>query len=189
MINGANSTLLSTANWYAKTYNSASGATNPGDGGLVRISSFGNSGPFANSGNASGVAIFTGTSVTEQSVPVDVFFIGSGGKTGVYDPSKGQGFRICNNDWYAMVSIDPVTLQPVNQPFFLAGSNMLNVAYHAPADQGYYYMMGGVYNITLGRWTKAREDHLVDLTKESVLAEIESGIGGLNDDYITKLEE
>ncbi|WP_018628407.1 DUF5689 domain-containing protein [Niabella aurantiaca] len=187
MINGSKSTLLSDANWYAKKY--ATSGTNPGDGGLARVSNFGTSGPFANSGNASAVAIFKGTSVTEKSVPVDLFFIGSGGNNTVYDAEKGQGFRICNNDWYAMVSIDPATLQPLSQPFFKAGSNTLFVGYHSPSDKGFYYMMGGVYNLTLGRWTKARADHLVDLTKESTLAEIESGLGGPNDEFITKLEE
>lgn len=189
MINGSGSTLLTTANWYAKTYNSASGTTNTGDGGLVRVSKFSNSGPFANSGNASGVAIFKGTMVTEQSVPADVLFIGSGGTTSVYDAAKKLGFRICNNDWYTMVSINPATLEPVSQPFYRAGSNTLNVTYHAPSDSGYYYMMGGVYNIKLGRWTQARVDHLADLTKKSTIDEIESGLGGPNDAFITKLED
>jgi len=187
MINGSGSTLLSDANWYAKTY--ATSGTNAGDGGLVRVSKFGTSGPFANSGNASGVALFKGTTVTEQSVPADVFFIGSGGQTNVYDAAKGFGFRICNNDWYATVSVNPVTLEPLNQPFFQSGSNTLNVAYHTPSDSGFYYMMGGVYNTTLRRWTTAREDHLVNLSKTSTLSEIESGLGGLNDAFVTKLEE
>ena len=188
MINGSNSTSLAdSANWYAKPY--ATTGTNPGDGGLTRVSTFSTSGPFANSGNASGVAIFKGTTITEKSVPVDVFFIGTGGGTNLYDAAKGLGFRVCNNDWYTMVSIDAATLEPLEQPFYRSGSNTLNVAYHAPADQGYYYMMGGVYNVTLGRWTTARADHLVDLTKTSTLSEIESGLGGPNDEFITRLEE
>jgi len=33
--------------------------------------------------------------------------------------------------------------------------------------------MGGVYNVRLGRWVKARAQRAVDLTKNSTLSELE----------------
>jgi hypothetical protein len=40
-------------------------------------------------------------------------------------------------------------------------------------DQGIFNQMGGEYNVTLGRWMKARTQTFVDLSKTSTLAEIE----------------
>jgi hypothetical protein len=45
---------------------------------------------------------------------------------------------------------------------------------YTTADLGYFYLMGGEYNVTLGRWTKARSQTNVLLTKTSTLAEIEN---------------
>ncbi|WP_300602044.1 DUF5689 domain-containing protein [Niabella sp.] len=197
-------------NWYGKTYNAATNATNAGDGGLVRVSAFSNSGPFANSGNACGVALFKGTTVTETSVPEDVLFIASGGNTGIYDPSKNpiQGYRICNNDWYSMysVGIDPDTYKPTIVPYlyYRSSGNTTNMPYPinaahpdpAKADAGLYSMMGGVYNITLGRWTTARKQTVIELFQKTeddhvaaTIADIEPGRGGPNDSLITKIVE
>lgn len=159
-----------------KTYNTSSGSTNAGDGGLVRASAFGTSGPFANSGNASGVAVFKGTTVTETSVPEDVLFIASGGNTSIYDPSKTPilGYRICNNDWYSMysVAINPETYKPEVVPYlhYRSPGNTTNMPYAtnerhptAATDASLFNMMGGVYNVTLGRWTTARKRVVVEL--------------------------
>lgn len=107
-------------------------------------------GLFANSGNASGFAIFEGTNITAASVPVDVIFVGTGGSLYTATPSM-MGYRITNTDWYDVKN--PVTLQ--DQPFYRAGSNTLNMSY-TTADMGYFYMLGGEYNVALGRWMKAR---------------------------------
>lgn len=177
-INGSAGTYAfpATANWYQKTY--ATSGTNLGDGGLVRASSFGTSGPWANSGNMCGVAIFKGTTVTEASVPEDVLFVSTGGGAAIYDPAKTPilGYRICNNDWYSMYSIiiDPATYKPVIVPYlhYRSSGNTANAAYpfnelHPPgpnaSDAGLFSMMGGVYNITLGRWTTARKQVIVEL--------------------------
>ncbi|HEX6429877.1 MAG TPA: DUF5689 domain-containing protein, partial [Niastella sp.] len=151
---------------------------NIGDGGLVRPSEFSNSGPWANSGNACGVAIFKGTTITEKSVPVDVLFLGSGGNAALYDPTKTPilGYRITNNDWYSMysVGIDSATYKPKIVPYlyYRSTGNTANMAYpfnelHPPSpnasDAGLFSMMGGVYNITLGRWTTARKQVIVEL--------------------------
>ncbi|MFV0604930.1 MAG: DUF5689 domain-containing protein [Niabella sp.] len=157
-------------NWYQKTY------TTKGDGGLAKTSSFSTSGPFPNSGNTCGVAIFKGTTVTETSVPHDVLFVATGGGAGIYDVSKNPtlGYRICNNDWYSMysVGINPDTYKPYIVPYLYYRSSgnttympyAVNAAHPtASTDAGLFNMMGGVYNITLGKWTTARKQTVVEL--------------------------
>jgi hypothetical protein len=158
-INGPSSTNIAAANW-VKAYDYVN---NNGEG-------FGNktSGLLANSGNASGIALFAGTSVTAASVPVDVLFIGTGGSLYSAGP-PAAGYRISNNDWYDMRN--PITL--TDQPFYRAGTNTLALAYTLPADAGLYNIMGGVYNTSLARWTTARAQKNIDLSKTSVLADIE----------------
>jgi hypothetical protein len=179
-INGSgDTTYFPVSKWYQKTYNSATGNTNTGDGGLVRASSFGNSGPWANSGNTCGVAIFKGTTVTETSVPEDVLFVATGGGVAVYDNTKTPilGYRICNNDWYSMYSviIDQNSYKPMVVPYlhYRAPGNTNSMPYPvnekyptAATDAGLFSMMGGVYNITLGRWTTARKQVVVELVQK-----------------------
>jgi hypothetical protein len=179
-INGSNdTTYFPLAKWYQKTYNSASGNTNAGDGGLVRASSFSSSGPWANSGNTCGVAIFKGTTVTESTVPEDVLFVATGGGAAVYDNTKSPfwGYRICNNDWYSMYSviIDQTTYKPKVVPYlhYRSPGNTTSMPYPvnekyptAATDAGLFSMMGGVYNITLGRWTTARKQVVVELVQK-----------------------
>ena len=177
-INGSAGTYAfpASTNWYQKTYANAANTTNAGDGGLVKASSFTNTGPWANSGNTCGVALFKGTTVTEASVPEDVLFVASGGATDVYNPAKTPilGYRICNNDWYSMYSviIDPATYKPTIVPclHYRSAGNTTNMPYPindahptAATDAGLFNMMGGVYNITLGRWTTARKQVVVEL--------------------------
>jgi hypothetical protein len=187
-INGSGGTYTfpTAPNVYQKTFltsgtNAVTGNTkmpNLGDGGLAHPSEYSTSGPWANSGNACGVAIFKGTTITETSVPEDVLFLGSGGGNALYDPSKPTvlGYRITNNDWYSMYSvvIDTATYKPVIVPYlyYRSTGNTTNMAYpfndaHPnngnPSDAGLFSMMGGVYNITLGRWTTARKQVIVEL--------------------------
>ncbi|HEU4610207.1 MAG TPA: hypothetical protein VFS31_18935, partial [Chitinophagaceae bacterium] len=143
LINGSESTSISGSNWirafdYTKT---------DGDG-------FGNktSGLFANSGNASGFAVFEGTNVTADSKPLDVIFVGGGGSLFSAGP-PALGYRIPNNDFYDI--IDPITLQA--QPFYRSGTNTLSYNYNG--GQGYFYRLGGVYNPALGRWVQARSQN------------------------------
>ncbi len=188
--NAGTYTFPAETNFYQKTYNTATGATNAGDGGLVRASNFGNSGPFPNSGNASGVAIFKGTTVNASSVPEDVLFIATGGSTSIYDPSKDPivGYRICNNDWYSMysVGIDDTTYKPKVVPYlhYRSTGNTANMPYTTPTDVGFFNMMGGVYNTRLGRWTTARQRTIVELAQATATVDsIEKHIA------VTRLEE
>lgn len=181
-INGPNSIdTFPGATFYQKSYitsgnNAVTGAVNLpniGDGGLVKVSEHGTSGPFANIGNTCGVALFKGTSITETSVPEDVLFIATGGTTTVYDATKSPilGYRICNNDWYSMYSviIDQGTYKPTIVPYlhYRSAVNMTSMPYPVfgsiVSDAGLYNMMGGTYNITLGRWTVARKQTVVPL--------------------------
>jgi hypothetical protein len=177
-INGSAGTYSFPAesNYYQKTFSTS--GTNLGDGGLVRASAFGTSGPWANSGNACGVAIFKGLNITEASTPEDVLFVATGGGAALYDASKNPilGYRICNNDWYSMysVSIDQTTYKPMVVPFlhYRSSGNTNNMPYPvnekyptAATDAGLFNMMGGVYNITLGRWTTARKQTVVELVQ------------------------
>jgi hypothetical protein len=171
-------TFPATTNYYQKTYTSSTGAVNAGDGGLVRPSTFGNSGPWPNNGNTCGVAIFKGTTVNETSVPVDVLFVATGGGAAIYDNTKNPilGYRICNNDWYSMysVGIDQTTYKPKIVPYlhYRSAVNTTSMPYAAldkypavPPDASLYSMMGGVYNIKLGRWTTARKQVVVELVQ------------------------
>jgi uncharacterized protein DUF5689 len=175
-INGSagKDTFAAAPTWYQKTY--ATTGTNLGDGGLVKPSSFSTSGPWPNNGNTCGVAIFKGTTVTEASVPEDVLFVATGGSLDVYNVNKTPilGYRICNNDWYSMysVSIDTITYKPVVVPYlhYRSAINTASMPYpinnahpSAPSDAGCFSMMGGVYNITLGKWTTARKQVVVEL--------------------------
>jgi len=170
------------ANWYQKTYNTT--GNNLGDGGLVRPSIYGTSGPFANSGNTMGVAIFKGTTVTEATTPEDVLFVATGGGVAVYDGTKNPplGYRITNNDWYSMfsVSIDAATYKPKVVPFlyYRSPGNTTSMPYPvnaqyptAASDAGLFNMMGGVYNITLGRWITARQQVIVELVQSTATIE------------------
>jgi len=158
MINGPASTSMASSNW-VKAYNYT---TLDGEGFGTKTG-----GLFANSGNASGLAVFAGTNVTVDSQPLDVLFVSTGGS--LYTPTPiPQGYRIGNTDWYDVTN--PITL--VEQPYYRSGSNTLNMSY-TTADVGYFYKMGGEYNATLGRWIKARSQTNVVLSKSSALTEIE----------------
>jgi hypothetical protein len=157
LIDGAGSTSMAGSNW-VKAFNYT---TIDGDGFGLKTG-----GLLANSGNASGIAVFAGTNVTVTSVPVDVLFVGASGSIYTTTPSI-QGYRIGNNDWYDVTN--PITLD--EQPYYLSGSNKLNLAY---TTSDYFYLLGGEYNVTLGRWSKARSQTNVLLSKTSTLAEIEN---------------
>ena len=158
LINGSGSTNISSANWI-RSFNYT---TTDGDGFGAKTG-----GLFANSGNASGFAVFEGTNVTGTSIPVDVMFVATGGSIYTTTPSP-RGYRIANTDWYDIKN--PVTLE--DQPFYRSGTNTLNMSY-TTSDRGFFYMLGGEYNVALGRWMKARSQTNVLLTKTSTLSEIE----------------
>lgn len=158
LINGSGSTNISSSNWirYFNYVNQDGDGFGTKTGGLM-----------ANSGNASGVAVFEGTNVTVDSRPVDVIFIGTGGSLWTEGP-PAKGYKITNTDYYDIKN--PITLE--NQPYYRAGSNTLSLVYNT-ADVGYWYMLGGEYNVALGRWMKARSQNNFEMTKQTTIAELE----------------
>lgn len=157
LINSTSSSSMASSNWVAVyAYN-----TLGGQGFGTTTTNL-----LANSGNAYGVAIFETTTVTEASIPEDVMFCSTGGSL----QGNGYGYRICNNDYYDI--INPLTLK--DQPFYMAGNNNRSISYNTPLDAGLFNVLGGEFNMTLGRWTKARAKIAYQLTKTSTAAEIES---------------
>lgn len=158
MINGSSSTSMASSNWI-RAFNYT---TSDGDGFGTKTG-----GLFANSGNASGIAVFKDSVVTVNSKPVDVIFIATGGSLYTAGPPE-KGYRITNTDFYDVKN--PITLE--DQQYYRSGINTLSFVYNT-ADLGYFNMLGGEYNASLGKWMKARSQNNVLLTKESALSEIE----------------
>lgn len=158
MINGPASTSISSANWI-RAFNYT---TTDGDGFGAKTG-----GLFANSGNASGLAVFEGTTVDASTKPVDVIFVSTGGSLYTAGP-PAMGYRITNNDWYRVRN----SRTKQDQPFYRQGSNTRCLSY-ATADQGYFNLLGGEYKLSTGRWTKARTQTNLLLTKQSLISEIE----------------
>ncbi|WP_129717550.1 DUF5689 domain-containing protein [Pedobacter sp. SYP-B3415] len=166
LINGSGSTSIASSKWIrAKNYTTATPANNPagnGDGfGLYTTNLF------ANSGNASGFAIFKGTEVNVNSTPIDCIFIGGGGN--IYSTSPLMGYRVARNDLYKR--IEPI--EGIEQLYYRSGTNTMSMQYQLPSDQGFFNKLGGIYNPAIGRWKKARSQNDIDLEKNSTLAEIE----------------
>lgn len=162
MINGSSSTSMSDLNWVR----SFDYVNINGDGFGAKTS-----GLFANSGNASGVAVFSGTTLNGNTVPVDVIFVGNSGSIYTAGP-PAKGYRITNTNWYD--TRNPITLE--DQPFFNMGSNSISLKYTTPSDAGFYNILGGVYNTTLGRWTTARSQINLILDKTSPVDTIQGSL-------------
>lgn len=146
-INGSGSTSMASANWI-RSFNYT---TTDGDGFGAR-----NGGFFATSGNTFGMAVFSGTTVTKDTQPIDVMFVSTGGSLF----SAGHpaiGYKIANTDFYDVVN--PVTLQ--SQPYYRQGSNTLSLSYPPPDQEGFFYKLGGTYNPRLGKWVKARTQTII----------------------------
>lgn len=161
LINGPNSTSLAAFKWI-RSFNYT---TTNGDGFGLKTS-----GLFANSGNASGFAIFEGTNVDLNSAPIDAVFIGANGS--IFSAALNAGYRIPNNDFYDKKDVISDELTP--QPFYLSGTNTLSFAYQLPADQGFWNMLSGVYDEVLGKWVKARSQNNLDFAKSTPAGGLES---------------
>ncbi len=112
LINGAGSTSIANAKWIV----SRNTQTTPGDG-------LGNANPDLLLNGVSlftdGIAVFQGTTVDKNSIPLDVIITGYNGA--ILNIAQGAGLRIGNTDWYDVVN--PVTLE--EQPFYKQGSNTI----------------------------------------------------------------
>ncbi len=171
LINGANSTSIASAKWIRVIETSK----NPGDG-------FGNSNSniLANSGNAGGIAIFVGTNISEQSVPVDVVFFGGLATESIISSDKTHGYRIANTDHYAQYNAATGELTPF---FSMGGDAKINdfrFEHHGgptDTDIGYFFQLGGTFNTATRKWDNPRERTLILLDKQSTIQQIEQGNG------------
>jgi hypothetical protein len=160
-INGPNTTDISSAKWIrAIPY-----VTTDGDG-------FGSasSGLLPNSGNAGGIAIFEGITITEASVPVDAILFGGTGKTTIYNATTNKGYRVATNDRYSATDASGAA-----QPFFFQGTNTYVIPHSAPADAGIFIKLGGSFDATGKTWLTPRGFTYYTLKATSDLPEIETG--------------
>lgn len=159
VINGSGSTNISSANWVRSFHY----GNTDGDGFGTRTTNL-----LANSGNASGIAVFAGTTVTKDTKPLDVLFVGANGT--IYTAGPPQvGFRVGDTDYYDVRN--PITLE--DQPYYRAGSNTLNLVYGG-ISTGFFNLLGGEYNPVLGKWVKARSQVILPLSATSTLTDIET---------------
>lgn len=118
-----------------------------------------------------GIAVFSGTEISQYSVPVDAVFYGT--IVAFLDMENSTGYRIPQNDHYNPVN--PVNGEP--QPFFGQGTN--TYLFGQPAvDAGEFNQLGGV--ISQNKWLAPRESTLKSLSycpDASNLSDIEMGIG------------
>lgn len=158
LVNGVGSASIAHGKWIVSRVTGSI----PGDGiGDVSTDLFLN----ATSAFTDAIAVFEGIEVDQYSIPIDVIVTGYNGA--ILNIAQQAGLRIANTDWYDI--INPVTLE--EQPFYKQGSNTI---YLSRKGAGYFYKLGGEYNIRLGRWVKARMDRALLLSMESTLEELET---------------
>jgi len=161
------STDISSANWVRTiNYNVNNSAIVVGDG-------FGNStgGILGNLGSdgtnvADGIAVFSGTTVTAATVPIDAVFYGTKITTAY---SATTGYRIPANDHY-----NPVDSAGNAQPFFGQGTNTYLFAQPA-SDVSSYSKLGGV--VSVNAWLSPRVTTLIQLPLTAQLPDIETATG------------
>jgi hypothetical protein len=175
LIWGPNSTNMASAKWIASVnYASSAGA----DFGTATTNLL------ANSGNIAGIAVFKGTAVTANSVPMDVIMYGgsnanSGNVYGAGPPPVG--YRITNTDYYS--TINPSSTVPKEnkaQYFFGAGSNIERLGFQitqANPTGGSFVRLGGVYVIETGVWNTKRTLSNFTMALTTQVSELETGTG------------
>ncbi len=145
-LNGASSADISRGLWISSVdYVNKAGADGVGDKTVGYLHN-----PNSNSNNniADGIAVFKGTDVRPDTVPIDVIFYGALINSSVYNPA-GFGYMVCNNDLYSTVNV----LNGEQQPFFGQGTNAF--MFKDPAnDAGEFVALGGIF--TDGGYIKGR---------------------------------
>lgn len=150
LINGAGSADLSSQKWIR--------AINTGTTGGDGFGAAASSGVIGNGGsNADGIAVFSGTSLTASSKPLDALFWGTG--VGTAKPASG-GYVMPDNDRYSNA-----------QGTFGNGTNTF--LFSDPAS-GVYTKLSGTYSLDTNSWTVARTSILV--VAPTSIADLSSGI-------------
>ena len=133
LINGAGSADISGLTWIRAINN----GTTSGDGGVGTANA---SGTFGNGGaNADGIAVFSGTTVTSSTIPVDAIFLGTG--VGTAKPASG-GYVLPTNDIYNNL-----------QGTF---GNGTNITFFSDPASGAFIKLSGTYNAVNSTWTTPR---------------------------------
>lgn len=168
LLNGENSTDISSANWIvSKDY-----AQIAGDGFGTRTSNL-----LANSGNPAGIAVFTTTEVDANTIPVDVIFFGQTSNNNVFEAGPPPvGYRITNTDYYETENTTVPTLDP--QPFFRMGTNVFKFV---TVNDEKYRQLGGTYNTRNGKWPTKRTMTELVVPADGTLSMIE-GATSLTDE-------
>lgn len=161
-ISGPNSTQIAELNWIRAIPYGTSGGDGLGDA---------NANILANSGNASGMALFVGTNINEATVPIDLVMFGGLGTATIIDSVDNLGYRVANNDHYS--PFHPETGEV--QSFFSMGTNQYRIPHFTPTDIGVFVQLGGVFNTTTRSWETPRSFNAHILTKQSSASELEEG--------------
>ena len=175
LIWGANSTSMASAIWIASVnYVSNAGA----DFGTATTNLL------ANSGNIAGIAVFAGTNVNTNTVPLDVIMYGGGNSNSGNVYAAGNpplGYRITNTDYYSTINpSSEVAEDDKPQYYYGAGTNVNRFGFHAtqanPAGSS-FVRLGGEYVIKTGVWTVARAVSNITMSLTTKVADLESGTG------------
>lgn len=190
LINGANSTNISEANWIRSFMYSADGGDGFGDPGAPTGNNI-----MGNSGRVSGVAIFVGTNIAGNSVPIDAVFYGNNTYLNSLVDAEGtaatRGYRIPNNDHYRMETDIGGVL--TSTPFARMGTGMNDFKFEhhgycsgnatdcpngpVPPQGGFFFKLGGEFNMTTREWITPRTQTIEVLFPDSPLSQIEESAG------------
>jgi len=163
-INGSASTAIDASKWITAVDYSVETGSKGADGIGTQTNNL-----LANSGNVAGIALFEGTNVTLNTVPLDVVFYG-GDKGSFYTPGPPEyGLRITITDKFATYA------GKVPQEYYGKGTNDVSKRFAGFPTAVSFAKLGGVYKATKGGWESVRTMISVPLTNSSTLSTIETG--------------
>ncbi len=136
-----------------------------------------------------GIAVFAGTDVNANTVPVDVIFIATANpisntaRIASYNPAQGVGYLVPDNDMYSTKKSKFFADATNTSAFLYPNATGVGLA----LDLGAFLMLGGVYNVAKQKWDKPRSTNYVQLCNDKVadvssitklkLADIEKAAG------------
>lgn len=170
LIWGANSTSMSAAKWIASVNYTVNAGADFGNATANLL---------ANSGNIAGMAVFAGTTVTANTVPMDVIMYGGSNSNSGNVYSAGPpavGYRITNTDYHN--TINPSDEK--QQYFYGAGTNVTRFGFQITQSNptgGSFVRLGGVYIIEDGIWNVKRAVTNITMSLATQVSDLESGTG------------
>ncbi len=130
----------------------------------------------------SSIGVFSGTTVTKTTVPIDAVFFGdpdypSSRLLNLSDEDNLKGYMVPDNDLYKTAD------GGVAQPYFGQGTNTTVIGLQPADDQANFAKLGGVYHTSTKTWTTPRSVTYVTLMPAGTsadtpqLSDIETGSG------------